>query len=172
MRVENVFFLLFDFLGYQNIKSIKSKSNGEIVFICITIALVVTRTVLSFLGLKTGDIVAMKFSLVLNLIPVLQTIAVLLRKSIELDRKRNTKFIGVFRTTNAFKKANPYLRRLFILMVFLSGTIIASILYLRNFSRDNSVAPYFLEFVVWIYMILSTTDGFFEQLVVLFSAEA
>lgn len=168
---EQKFFSFFKSLGYQKIEKIESKPKKEIVFVFITIGLVILRVILSLLGLNSGDIDAMKFSLYLNLIPVLQTILVLLRKSSELERKKAEEFNGVYRTTNDIKEVNPFLRRLFIMFVALGITVIAPILYLTRFSNDKTVAVFLLELVVWVYMIVSTVDGILEQIIVLFSVD-
>lgn len=171
MGAEKVFFPFFKFLGYKKMKSMTCKAKNENILIFFTMGLVVIRAILSLWGLKSGNIVAMRFSLILNLIPVLQTVLVLMRKVSELERERLKGFNGIYRVTNVTKKPNPFLRRLFIVAVFLSTTVIAPALYLFRFSSDSNVAAFLLEFVVWMYMIMSTVDGIIEQLIVLFSVD-
>ena len=171
MGEKHVFFLLFRFLGYQKMEKMKDKPKKEIFLVFVTMGLVVLRTFLSLVGLNSGNANAMQFSLYLNLIPVLQTVLVLLRKVSELDRKRGKSFNGVYRTANILKEPNPFLRRLFMLGLFLSTTVIAPTLFLFRYSSDNSVATFLLEFVVWTYMIMSTVDGIMEQLIVLYSVD-
>lgn len=171
MGEDKIFFPFFEFLGYQKMEKLRDKPKKEIFFILVTVGLVFLRTALSLNGLKSGDVDAMKFSLYLNLIPVLQTVLLLLRKGSELYRKRTKEFKGVYGATNIIKNGNPFFRRLFMVALILSMTIIASILYFLNYSSSVEVVPYLLELVVWIYMIVSTVDGVIEQLIALFSVE-
>lgn len=171
MEVEKVIFPIFQFFGYEKMESVKNKSQKEIVFILFTMGLVILRTALSIMGLKSGDVDAMCWSVFLNIIPVLQALLVLSRKNFELERKNEKSFNGVFKKTNTVKKMSPYVKRIITMCLWLGTTVVFALVYFCNFSSEEVVKVAGLEAFVIIYMVASTADGILEQLIALCEVE-